>query len=370
MGEMEKRLRLLLEAVKKPLGGNAWLTGVNFTCSRDSAVKAIILAVLLLFGAAALIFAQLGDNRDFAVRGSRMITVSQGMSTADIAALLHEKQLVKSEAAFKLEARLSGLEEKLQAGMYQLEGGMSNKEIVRRLAQGRIEYAHFLLPEGYNVVKIAQKLETEGLGSAAKFMAAAKDYAPYDYMQTDNANVLFKAEGFIFPATYDFPLGSTEAEILQRMVQQFDEEMQQEKIPGLCAGKGLALRDVVNLAAMVELEAVYPEEQPRIAGVFLKRLAIGMPIQSDTTVQYALGGEQKELITFDDIKVDSAYNTYKNAGLPPGPIAGPGMGAIKAVLSPEQTEYLYFVAEKDGHHRFSKSYQEHLQAIDDIENGR
>ena len=141
--------------------------------------------------------------------------------------------------------------------------------------------------------------------------------------------------------------------------------MHEENILQGCAEKGLKLRDVVNLAAMVELEAVYAEEQPRIAGVFLKRLEIGMPIQSDTTIQYVLGA-QKEIITFEDTKIKSPYNTYQNPGLPPGPIGSPGMSAIKAVLAPEKTEYLYFVAEKDGHHRFSKTYNEHLRAIREI----
>ena len=117
---------------------------------------------------------------------------------------------------------------------------------------------------------------------------------------------------------------------------------------------------------MVELEAVYKEEQPRIAGVFLKRLKIYMPIQSDTTIQYILGGEQKAAITFADTEIKNPYNTYINAGLPPGAIGSPGMNAIKAVLNPEVTDYLYFVAEKDGHHRFTRTYEEHLQAIKEI----
>jgi UPF0755 protein len=116
---------------------------------------------------------------------------------------------------------------------------------------------------------------------------------------------------------------------------------------------------------MVEMEAVYKEEQPRIAGVFLKRLSISMPIQSDTTIQYILG-TQKEEVTIADTKIQNPYNTYQNPGLPPGPIACPSMSAIKAVLHPEKTDYLYFVAEKDGHHYFTRTYAEHLRAIDKI----
>ena len=114
------------------------------------------------------------------------------------------------------------------------------------------------------------------------------------------------------------------------------------------------------------LEAVFKEEQPRIAGVFLRRLQIYMPIQSDTTIQYILGGEQKAEITIADTRIENPYNTYVNSGLPPGPVGSPGMDAIKAVLNPENTDYLYFVAEKDGHHRFTRTYEEHLQAIEDI----
>ena len=306
-----------------------------------------------------------GNNKDFAVGGSHLIIVKEGMTTADIAQLLHEKKLVKDPVAFRLEARYKGLATKLQAGPYQIDGGLSNGEIVDVMAKGRIRLLRFTVPEGYTVVKTAKKLEAEGLGSAEKFIAAAKNYAPYDYMQTEDANVLFKAEGFIYPATYEMPVGISEEKILSVLVRHFDEYMHEENILQGCAEKGLKLRDVVNLAAMVELEAVYAEEQPRIAGVFLKRLEIGMPIQSDTTIQYVLGA-QKDIITFDDTKIKSPYNTYQNPGLPPGPIGSPGMSAIKAVLTPEKTEYLYFVAEKDGHHRFSKTYNEHLRAIREI----
>lgn len=323
-----------------------------------------VLIVVPLLGFLAVLHTR-GDNKDFAASGPHLIIVQEGMTTADIAQLLHEKKLVKDPTAFRWEARYKGLATKLQAGPYQIEGGLSNGAIVDVLVKGRIKQLRFTVPEGFTVVKTAKKLEAEGLGKADKFIAAAKNYAPFDYMQTDNPDVLFKAEGFIYPATYELPVGLSEDKILAILVGQFDEYMREEKIPEKCAQQGLQLRQVVNLAAMVELEAVFAEEQPRIAGVFLKRLAIGMPIQSDTTIQYLLGS-QKEIITFDDTKIQSPYNTYQNPGLPPGPIGSPGMSAIKAVLEPEKTEYLYFVAEKDGHHRFTKTYSEHLRAIREI----
>ena len=306
-----------------------------------------------------------GNNKDFAASGQHLIMIKEGMTTADIATLLHEKKLVKDPEAFRMEARFKNLADKLQAGPYQIEGGLSNSQIVDVMVKGHIKQIRFTVPEGFTVVKTAKKLEAEGLGKADKFIAAAKDYAPYAYMQTDNPNVLFKAEGFIFPATYDFPVGISEEDMLKIMVEQFDKEMQASGVAKTVQEKNLNMRDVVNMAAMVEMEAVFPEEQPRIAGVFLKRVAIGMPIQSDTTIQYILGA-QKEIITFADTEIQNPYNTYQNMGLPPGPIASPGLKAIQAVLAPEDNEYLYFVAEKDGHHRFTKTYEEHLQAIKDI----
>lgn len=306
-----------------------------------------------------------GNNKDFAASGQHLIMIKEGMTTADIATLLHEKKLVKDPEAFRMEARFKNLADKLQAGPYQIEGGLSNSQIVDVMVKGHIKQIRFTVPEGFTVVKTAKKLEAEGLGKADKFIAAAKDYAPYAYMQTDNPNVLFKAEGFIFPATYDFPVGISEEDMLKIMVEQFDKKMQESGVAKTVQEKNLNMRDVVNMAAMVEMEAVFPEEQPRIAGVFLKRVAIGMPIQSDTTIQYILGA-QKEIITFADTEIQNPYNTYQNMGLPPGPIASPGLKAIQAVLAPEDNEYLYFVAEKDGHHRFTKTYEEHLQAIKDI----
>ena len=311
----------------------------------------------------------MGDNKEFAKEGAQIVHVKVGMTTADIAEMLHEKQLVKNPKAFKFEARFKGLANKLQAGMYKIEGGMSNGAIVNEFANGRIELIDFIVPEGFNVVKTGRKLESLGLGSAEKFIELAKNYAPYDYMKTDNPHVIFKSEGFLYPATYKVPYGASEEEYLHIFVRHFNEVMKKNGVLDTVKKRDLNIRDVVNMAAMVEMEAVYAEEQPRIAGVFLKRVEIGMPIQSDTTIQYILGA-QKETITFKDTEIDDPYNTYQNYGLPPGPIGSPSLSAIQAVLEPEQTDYLYFVAQNDGHHRFSRTYAEHLRAIDEIYYGR
>lgn len=306
-----------------------------------------------------------GSNKDLATGSPYLITVESGMTTTDIANLLHKQKLVKTPEAFRLEAKFRGLERDLQAGRHEITAGMSNSEIVDVLSKGQVQRVKFTVPEGYTVVKAGKKLEAEGIGSAEKFIEAARNYTPYPYMETSDPNVIYKAEGFIFPSTYMFDVGMNEKDMLEMMVKEFNTQMNKENIPEEAEKQKMSIRDLVNMASLVEMEAVYKEEQQRIAGVFLRRLEIYMPIQSDTTIQYILG-TQKEELTIADTKIQNPYNTYQNPGLPPGPIASPGLSAIKAVLHPEKTDFLYFVAEKDGHHRFTRTYSEHLAAIDDI----
>ena len=325
----------------------------------------ILSAVLVVFVAAYWVLNYTGNNADLADGRTCVITVENGMTAADIANMLHKEKLIKRPESFRLEARFMGLEGKLQAGKYEIEAGKSNSEIIDILARGQVKTVSFTVPEGYTVNKIAAKLAAEGLGDAEKFKEAARNYTPYKYMETNNPDVIYKAEGFIYPSTYLFTDGMTEKDMLATMVKEFNTQINHEKIGDAAEKADMQLRDIVTIASMVELEAVFKEEQPRIAGVFLRRLQIYMPIQSDTTIQYILGA-QKEEITFADTEIQNQYNTYVNAGLPPGPIGSPSLDAIKAVLNPEQTDYLYFVADKDGHHRFTRTYDEHLQEIENI----
>lgn len=337
---------------------------------RENTFFAGVLAFLAVFFFLNVVVAILGINTEFSVKGKYPVRIAEGMSTREISEMLHGRRLVKYPKAFRFEARLKGLEKKMQAGLYSVDGGMSNAAIIDALFKGNVKFARLVVPEGYTIAKIAKVLEKEGYGSSKIFCNEAKDYAPYDYMKTNIPGTIYKAEGFIYPAVYEFPASYSEKDILALMVRTFHDEMQRCGIFNQVRKKNLSMRDVVNMASMVELEAVFEEEQPLIAGVFQKRIEIGMPIQSDTTIQYILGGDQKEIITWKDTEIKSPYNTYINYGLPPGPIASPGLSAIKAVLNPIKSSYLYFVAERDGHHRFSTNYIDHMKAISEIENGR
>lgn len=304
------------------------------------------------------------DNSRLAIGQKIKFVVRQGMTTTDIATMLHKLKLVNTPESFRMAAKIRGLDSSLQAGEYEIITGMSNKDIVEVLSKGQVRYEVFTVPEGFTINKIAAKLEKEGLGKADKFKEASKNYTPYPYMETTNPDIIYKAEGFAFPSTYYLNEGTDEKDILAMMVQEFNRNLSQE-MKEAAEKEKLNIREFVTMASLVEAETVFPAERPLIAGVFLKRLSIYMPIQSDTTIQYILG-DQKEEITIADTKIDSPYNTYQNPGLPPGPIGSPGLASLQAVAKPTETELLYFVADKQGHHQFTKTYQEHLRKIEEI----
>ena len=324
----------------------------------------IIAGILILAAIVLGVAINANNNKNLATGENIIITVEPGMTNADIATLLQNKKMINSPVFFRLQSKFARMERSLQAGEYEIVSGMSNWEIIDLFSKGQARHKTLTIPEGYTIEQIAKKIEESGLGSAEEFKKAAKDYAPYSYMETSNNNVIFKAEGFAYPSTYYLSPGSAEKEILAIMVKEFDTQLT-EDIRQKAKDKNMSIRDLVNLASLVEKEAVFPEERPVIAGVFLKRLQIQMPLQSDTTIQYILGVQKKE-ISIADTKIDSPYNTYLYAELPPGPIASPSISTINAVLDPKQTNYLYFVADLEGHHHFTETYQDHLKEIERI----
>ena len=291
-----------------------------------------------------------------------LIMVNPGMTAKDIGELLYDKGLISNVTMFRVIARLDGLESSLQAGEYAFTKDMSMHEIVDRLSAGETVYTLLVIPEGYTVEQIAKLIEEKHIGSAAVFKELARNYKN-GYSQSNPA-VNYSAEGFIFPATYKVAKGTTEEQLLQQMMVQFNEKFTDE-MKNQAQNEGMSVQDVIILASLVEKEAQLPKDRPLIAGVFLNRLKRDMPLQSCATIQYILGYPKAEL-SVQDTEIPSPYNTYQNKGLPPGPIANPGIEAIKAVLNPAETSYLYFVADKKGAHHFSTTYEEHLENIKQV----
>lgn len=293
-----------------------------------------------------------------------LFTVKPGTPTKVIADELEKKDLIKNAFVFRVAAKLQGVENSLQAGEYAISPVMPVHQMLDMMSQGHTAYQQITIPEGYTVDQIAELLAEKKIADPEKFKALAKTFTPYPYMQA-NLNTKYSAEGFIFPDTYRFAKGISEEELLALMVKQFDTKLTPD-LRQRAAQQGLSVREVIIMASLVEKEAKLSEEQPVIAGVFSNRVKQDMPLQSCATIQYILGYPKAEL-TIQDTQIASPYNTYQSMGLPPGPIANPGSAAIKAVLFAEKTDYLYFVADKQGKHHFSKTYEEHLTAISQVQ---
>ena len=297
------------------------------------------------------------------------VTVQQGESANAIGSKLQELGVIRSRRLFEVLVGLTGVQNSLEAGEYEFDPGTTAIEAVRRIASGRTASRSVLVPEGRRVEEVAAIVEKAGLTDQQSFLDSLLNHAFYTepfLSQTGGAGF----EGYLFPARYEFSRGATAGQIIDAMLQGFQTNVA-DKIQ--LEGQNLTLSEVVTLASIVEREAATASERPIIASVFLNRLKAGIPLQADPTVQYAIArdndsvakyGWWKKALTLDDLKVDSPYNTYINAGLPPGPIANPGLDSIEAVIRPAQTNYLFFVAKNDGTHVFAETLQEHQRNVD------
>lgn len=287
------------------------------------------------------------------------VEIDRGEGSAAIASTLSRQQVIRSPLAFRLVAFSLGLDRQLKPGRYLISPGLSLPEVVRLLARGQVQEVEFTVPEGYTIRQIAALLQKKGLVPEEDFLRAASRPYPFDFLQ-DLPPGPEQLEGFLYPDTYKFDEGTPPEEIILAMLQRFNQvyqEISRLKDPGL----NLNTRQLVTLASIVEREAKVDAERPLIAGVFLNRLHRGMRLESCATVEYLLPAP-KQVLSYQDLQIDSPYNTYKVNGLPPGPIASPGRASLLAVLKPEKSDYLYFVAKPDGTHYFSRTLAEHNQA--------
>lgn len=284
------------------------------------------------------------------------IDFPRGTSTSQMAAMLADKGVIQHPWLF-MAARLVRRGARLQAGEYEFAKAASPLDVYGRIARGEIFYMELLVPEGYNMFDVADAVAKLGTMPAEDFLAAGRD--PSLIRDLDpQAQTL---EGYLFPSKYRVYPKTTAREICRMMTAEFRAQWQ-----SLGSG-GASVHDTVTLASLVEREARLPEERPRVASVFANRLRIGMRLQCDPTAVYAalLEGRYRGVIHQSDLESTNPYNTYQHAGLPPGPIANPGLSAIKAALRPDDTSYLYFVAKADGSggHTFSESLAKHDVAV-------
>lgn len=302
-----------------------------------------------------------------AARATVQINIPEGTSARQIGQDLESAGLIRSTIAWNVWTRWQTVRDRqggFLAGTYILSPTESMVAIANRIWLGDVAETSFTVPEGWSVADIAADLEAKGLMGADEFLQASRRisstayaWLPVEVFEADGANL----EGFLYPDTYQVTTDTTPDQLIEQMLDRFAQLALPLYSPPQTP---YSLMEWVTLASIVEKETVVEAERDTIAAVFARRLRQGMPLGADPTVEYALGIRQtpEQPLTIADVQVDSPYNTYRFAGLPPGPIANPGLPSLEASLDPPDTEFLYFVARYDGTHVFSRTLAEHEEA--------
>ena len=296
-------------------------------------------------------------------------TIEQGETAVAVAEKLQSQALVGDANLFRQFLRYNDLDSSLEAGNYVLRRNMTMKEIGEALQKASVKEVVVTIPEGWRAEEIADMLTAENIMDGDEFLTVVREGTAVEH------NILFDRpdgksyEGYLFPDTYRLPENGTPEDLISRMLDNLASKLPANAIE-LASQQGLSIFDTLTIASIVEREAVIAEERPIIASVYLNHITQGMYLQADPTVQYGMGYQAdtgqwwKTPVTLEEYSgVDSPYNTYMNPGLPPGPIANPGIDSIVAVLEPAQTNYLFFVAYGDGAHIFAETYEEHEKNV-------
>ncbi|NOY39258.1 MAG: endolytic transglycosylase MltG [Nitrospirae bacterium] len=285
------------------------------------------------------------------------VYVEKGMTFTETLEKLQEGGLLRDKNIILLIGKITHIDRKIKTGFYEFSGPVSPLQIINALISGQVVEFKVTIPEGYNVWQIARRLDAAGIIAKEEFLRLAYNREFLDSMNIEAPSI----EGYIFPDTYSFPRGMPPEDVLKRLVsgmrRHFTPEMKKraEKLD-------LSEREVLTLASIIEKEAMADNERPLISAVFHNRLKRGMPLQADPTSIYGFR-DPSGVITTKDLKRESPYNTYVIPGLPPGPIASPGLKSIMAALYPADVPYLFFVSDNNGGHRFSKTEAEHRKAV-------
>ncbi len=316
-------------------------------------------SLMSLLGALALGFLayEVVTPADRLEAGSLVVELPAHDGVLGIANRLQRADAIRSRAGFVLLTMARGSSRSLKAGEYELERGATTLDVLTLIESGRVKQHAILHPEGATVTELARVLEADRLTTARDVARLSTDAAFLRTLSIDGPSL----EGYLFPDTYQLVRGMTPEEILTRMVLRMRSKLGAD-IAARARARGFTVHQLLTLASIIEREAVDREEMRTISAVFWNRLKLKMPLQADPTVQYATGKERRAL-TRADLRLDHPYNTYRNPGLPPGPIASPGIVAIQAALDPAPVNYLYFVAMDDTHHHFSATIAEHNAAV-------
>ena len=322
----------------------------------------VLLLLVLVAGAvaAARLYARVNEPFRAYTADSRLVEIPTGVGTRTIGARLIEAGVVRDDLTFRAALWLSGDARRLKAGQYRFDRPMTAREVIAKIARGEVDVVSITFPEGLTIREMAAIFESAGFGPAQAFVDSAQQASLVAAIDPEAGDL----EGYLFPDTYTVARGSDASRLVGVMVARFEEVL----TPALRAdarARGLSIRELVTLASLVEKETARPAERPLVASVYSNRLKIRMGLQCDPTVIYALqrAGTFTGNLRRDDLAFDSPYNTYRYAGLPPGPIAAPGRGSLEAAARPAESDYLYFVSRNDGSHEFARTLAEHNRNV-------
>jgi UPF0755 protein len=326
--------------------------------------RALALVVLLLVAAgaaAAWFYARVREPYRGFAGTEQFVEIPPGAGSRTIGERLVQGGVVRDPYTFRLAMWLSGDKTRhLKAGEYRFDHPMTPAEVIDKIARGDVYVVHLTFPEGLTSFDMAKIFESHGLGPAASFVAAVNDVAAIKEIDPDATTL----EGYLFPDTYAVPRRTDASKLVRLMVAEFARAWTPD-LRAAAAERQMTTHQVVTLASIVEKETAQASERQVVAAVYANRLRIGMPLQCDPTVIYALqrAGTYDGNIHKTDLAIDSPYNTYRYPGLPPGPIASPGKASLAAAVHPADADYLYFVSRNDGTHVFSRTLDEHNRNV-------
>jgi len=290
------------------------------------------------------------------------VQIPRGASAGDIGRVLAGRGVIRSAFGFRLLAHFAGNSARLHPGAYTLSRSMTPLAVLDKIAKGDAYALWITCPEGFTIRQIGERLEAEGAGDAERFYNQAR-FGGASF-PTSFPHPSDSLEGYLFPDTYLALVGEPEGKFIQQFIQEMLACFERKVAVPLAAdisASGMSLHEIVTLASLIEREAKIPRDRPLVSAVLHNRLRKNMRLECDATVLYALGRHRNRVL-YRDLDVDSPYNTYRYAGLPPGPIANPGLASIQAALHPARVDYLYYVARPDGSHIFSRTFAEHQRA--------
>lgn len=315
-----------------------------------------LVGVLLVLAAGGYCYAALRPAAS-APASERLFVVERGDTLGAMARRLESQGLIRNARALELLGRLTGRAAQIRAGEYRLSAALAPGEILERIVEGRIVTYPVVIPEGWTAAQIGARLAAEGFVDEQAFRAAVMDADLAGSLGIPAASL----EGYLYPETYRMRKGLPAEEVVRVLVEHFRAVWAQ--VEGAAAARGLGMHEVVTLASIVEKETGAAEERPIIASVYSNRIERDMRLESDPTVIYGIPDFDGNLRRLHLDDPANPYNTYRHKGLPPGPIASPGIDSLRAVVAPADTEFLFFVSRNDGTHVFSKTYREHVNAV-------